>query len=372
MRIPLIPFALAACLLAGPALGAPPLEPYVIGQSLPLTGPGFPVANRVVAGARAQVERINAAGGIRGRRVELLTLDDGGDPARLAANLRTLVRQERAIAIVNCLGEAACLAAAQATRELQVPLVGPMSGARALRAPELEHVFSLRPDDVHEAGALARQLRGVGIARALLLADSAEPARAQALAEALQAAGIQLTRVQVDGQAASIETALRQVGASAPQALVLNLGHRGLDALGRLPEAAYAGAPSTVATLSSAGLTQMTRLFRDRLIGYTSVVPNPELTRLPLVRDFLRDADEFIGPEAVTFEGLEAYINLRVCAEALRRAGAHADSARLAEAIERLGTLDLGGFRLVFSRSQHHGSEFVEIGVRARDGRLLR
>jgi ABC-type branched-subunit amino acid transport system substrate-binding protein len=130
--------------------------------------------------------------------------------------------------------------------------------------------------------------------------------------------------------------------------------------------------PGTIATLSSAGLTHMTRLFPGRLIGYTSVVPNPEAPQLPVVREFLRDADAFIGPEAVTFEGLEAYLNLRLLAEALRRAGPSVDSARLAQSLEALGAFDMGGFRLRFGPDQHHGSEFVEVGLRARDGRLLR
>lgn len=125
----------------------------------------------------------------------------------------------------------------------------------------------------------------------------------------------------------------------------------------------------TVATLSSAGLTQLTRLFRDRMIGYTSVVPPLDVTRLAIVRDLQRDADAFIGPEAATFEGLEAYINLRLCTEAVRRAGPRADGQRLADAVESLGALDLGGFRLVFGRDRHHGSDYVEIGMRARDGR---
>ena len=66
-------------LRSGAAVGAAP-EAVVIGQSLPLTGTGSPVANRVQAGARAHVERVNAAGGISGRPIELVTLDDAGDP----------------------------------------------------------------------------------------------------------------------------------------------------------------------------------------------------------------------------------------------------------------------------------------------------
>jgi len=347
-------------------------EPIVIGQSLPLTGAGFPVANRVLAGARAHVERVNASGGILGRPVELMTLDDAGDPKRVAANLRTLVRQHKAALIVNCLGERACLEAAQATRELRVPLVGPMSGASALRAPDVRHVFSLRPDDAKEADALARQLASIGVSKVALLADDSEPARTEALMAALQGNGRQVTRIATDARLETIDRAFQDVAKAAPQALVMNLGNEVLDALGRLPASAFDGVPSTVATLSTAGLTQLTRLFRNRLVGYTSVVPNPEVARLPIVRELERDADAFIGPEALTFEGLESYLNLRVCTEALRRAGPRADGQRIGEAIESLGALDLGGFRLSFARERHQASDHVEIGMRSRDGKLLR
>lgn len=362
--------ALALLCAGAPARAAP--EPIVIGQSLPLTGAGFPSANRVQAGARAQVERVNASGGIAGRRIELVTLDDGGDPRRLAANLRTLVRQNNAVAIVNCLGERACLAAAQATRELHVPLVGPMSGALPLRSPDAQHIFSIRPDDAKEADALARQLQSIGVSRAVLLADGSEPLRAQALNAALQRAGLQVSSIAADERPEAMAAAFQGIAKAAPQALVLHLGNEAVQTLGLLPAAMHAGVPSTIATLSSTALTQLTRLFRDRLMGYTSVVPNPEVTHLPIVRELERDADAFIGPEALTFEGLESYLALRVCTEALRRAGGRADGRRLGEAIENLGTLDLGGVRLSFSRERHHGSEQVEIGMRARDGRLLR
>ena len=356
---------------SAPAAAQAQLQPIVIGQSLPLTGPAYPIANRIQAGAKAQVDRINASGGLRGRPIELVTLDDADDPKRLGANLRTLV-QRGAIAIVNCLGEQACDAAAAATRELNVPLIGPFSGAASLRQPSVRHVFSLRPDDAHEAQALVRQLQSTGISRVALMVDGFEPAREQALASALSTAGVQATRIGVEPRPEVIDEAFRAVAKAAPQALVLNLGPAMLDALSRSADRSREGLPPTVATLSSAGLTQVTRLFRDRLIGYTSVVPNPEISQLPLVREFERDADAYVGPEAVSFEGLASYLHLRLCVEALRRAGSKVDGPRLADAIDGLGTLNLGGFRLEFGRERHQGSDHVEIGMRSRDGKLRR
>jgi branched-chain amino acid transport system substrate-binding protein len=359
--------------LLASALSAGAAEPLVIGQSLPLSGAGYRPASRVLAGAKAQVDRVNASGGINGRRIELITLDDGGNPKRHAANLRQLVQQDKAVAIVNCLGERACLEAAQATLELQVPLIGPISGALALREPEVRHVYSLRPDDVKEAEALVRQLQSIGISRTVLMTDSSEPARTKALADALARAGVQVTRMAVDASMESIDTAFRNIATVAPQALVVNLGNEVMEILGQLSEANRKVAPTTIATLSSAGLTHLTRLFRDSVIGYTAVVPNPDLTQfqLPIVRELQRDSEAFTDGEALTFEGLESYLNLRICTEALRRAGTKLDGQRLGESIESLGSLDLGGIRLSFGRQKHHASDKVEIGIRTRDGRFL-
>lgn len=351
---------------------AMPAEPIVIGQSLPLSGSGFAVANRVLSGARAAVERFNASGGLQGRPLELVTLDDGGDTTRHAANLRTLARQHRAVALLHCLGELACLAAAEVARDLRLPLFGPLSGARALRSSAYPQVFSLRPDDDHETNALAQQLRSIGVTRALLLSDGSEPSRTAAIDLALERSNITSTRLTVSGDPGVIAAALQRLEPGAQQVLIIHLGINSLEALGRLDAARFTTIPGTIATLSSAGLTDLTRLFRGRMIGYTSVVPNPETPQLAVVREFLLDADTYIGPEAVTFEGLEAYLNLRVLGAALHRAGASVNRERLVQSLEGLGSLDLGGFRVRFGPGQHHGSMFVEVGMRARDGRLLR
>ena len=363
---------LAAALPARFAQAVPSGAPLVLGQSLPLSGPGFPIGNRVASGAKAAVDRVNGSGGINGRPLELVTLDDGGNPKRLAANVRMLAQRDGALAIVNCLGEQASIAAAEVTKKLEVLLVGPMSGAAVLRAPDVQHIFTLRPDDAHEADALANQLTSIGVSRTVLLADDSQPLRNDALAASLRRANLRITRLSADKSLESLDAALAAVGSSNPQALVLNLGETMLDALGRLPTSKRDGLPAIIATLSSSGLTQVTRMFRDRVIGFTTVVPNPELTQLQVARQLQRDAEEFVGPEAVSFEGMEAYMTVRLCVEALRQAGRSVSPQRLAQSIEKLGNIDMGGVRLSFSGERHHGSDFIEIGMRARDGRTLR
>ena len=365
---PLTLHAAPAANAAAPTGTAPPL---VLGQSLPLSGAGFAVANRIQAGTQALVGRLNAEGGVQGRPVQLVTLDDGGDPRRSAGNARQLVQQHGALALLNCLGERACLAMAPVATELGVALVGPFAGTQALRQPG-QTVFSLRPDDTREAQALLRQLQAMAVQRLSLLADGSEPARQQALTAVLRGAGLQITALPTLTDSMEPGELAAQLQREPPQALVVNLGPQALERLDAARFGQQPGLPALVITLSTAGLTQVTRVFREQMVGFISVVPNPETSQLPLARELERDADAFVGPEALSFEGMAAYLHLRVVAEALRRAGRTPTPTQLIQALEALGSWSAGGWPLRFSREQHHGSEQVEIGLRARDGRLRR
>ncbi|HET7866204.1 MAG TPA: ABC transporter substrate-binding protein, partial [Burkholderiaceae bacterium] len=344
----------------------------VLGQSLPMTGPAFPIANRVLAGAKTLVESVNAAGGVNGKLLELVTLDDGGDPRRTAENVRQLVRKHGAVAVLNCIGEQACLSAAMATSKLDVPLIGPLSGAMALRAPTWTHVFTLRVDDRREAQALLNQFKAIGANRVIFLGDGEEPERERVVADVLKAGGIALQWLRPEPGPGSIESAVRKAVQAGPDVLLMNLGPASLDTLSRADDGLFKGLPGLVASPSNSGLTQLTRLLRSLPLGFTSSVPIPEISQLPLMTEFDRDSDAFGSPEGLSFEGLAGYMHVRLCVEGLRRAGTRGGPGSLVRGIEALGEVSIGGFRARFGPQQHHGSGFVEVGLRARDGRLRR
>ena len=350
------------------AAGAQAAEPLVLAQSLPLTGAGFTVSNRIVAGASAAVDAFNRAGGVGGRTVRLVSVDDAGDAVRHAANLRRLVDEEHPVAFVNCLGEASCAAAAAVVRATQVALVGPMSGAPALRALADAPVHCIRADAALEAVALAGQLKSLGVGEVAILGERRGAARTpEILAEALRRKGLPSFIVRAD--AADMRAALQRVREAS--ALVVDLGLDGAEALGQLPPSAFDDGPKVVASLATPGLATLMKLFPGRVLGFTAVVPQPELPNSALVRNLQRDA-EALGPEAVTYEGLEAYVDTLVALEAIRRAGPQANARGVALEMARLGRLDLGGFALAFGRAGRGASEWVDIGLRARNGVLLR
>jgi len=94
----------AAATLAGP-LAAQDSRPVVLGQSVALSGPQAALAKSYRDGARMYFDRVNAAGGINGRRIELLTLDDGGQPENAFANTRRLL-DDGALVLFGYVGSA--------------------------------------------------------------------------------------------------------------------------------------------------------------------------------------------------------------------------------------------------------------------------
>src|SRR6516162_6505629 len=73
--------------------------PILIGQSGPLSGSNREFGEDIHNGANAYFERINAAGGVNGRKIELITLDDANDPKRSAENGRILVEEKSVVAL---------------------------------------------------------------------------------------------------------------------------------------------------------------------------------------------------------------------------------------------------------------------------------
>ena len=350
-------------------------EPIVIGESLPMGGADDGSSARTVAGAEAYIELVNAAGGVRGRPIKLITLDDGGDPKRHADNLRRLAQENNAVAFINCLGDASCAAAADMARQVRIPLVGPLSGAQGLSRAANPYVFRIRAPYLREAEALAKQLLAVGTLSVAIVTDSRTPSEpVQSVQEALGRSKIKSTVMVVDPNSeASFKKLMTGLGASRFQAVFLDIHADTFSQLGELKLEKRDEWPLVLTTFASGNSNSFLNAFSNRMLGSTSVVPNPELAAIPLARELQQQAERSSGGSALTYAGMESYINTRVCVEAMRRVeGNKVDAHSVLAALNALGTLDVGGFILTFSPGAPSASDWVDIVVRSRTGYLLK
>ena len=112
-----------------------------IGLTGPYTGSAAVAGQGLRAGVQIAVNEINAAGGVAGRKIELVALDDGFDIPKLVANVRRLVDDEKVYAIVGAAGSQALPGTYDFLKDRGTILWGPVTPPD----PKLPGVFILGP-----------------------------------------------------------------------------------------------------------------------------------------------------------------------------------------------------------------------------------
>src|SRR5918911_550116 len=103
-RITLSAAALIAAVVTGTAYAQTPgvsARSIIFGQSAPLSGSNAELGNDIRNGALAYFRKVNDAGGIHGRKLELVSLDDGNQVPRAEANTKQLVEEKPVFALAG-------------------------------------------------------------------------------------------------------------------------------------------------------------------------------------------------------------------------------------------------------------------------------
>jgi ABC-type branched-subunit amino acid transport system permease subunit/ABC-type branched-subunit amino acid transport system substrate-binding protein len=164
---PLVPVAAAGAGLlvialagAGTARALPGVGPgeIRIGQTVPYSGPA---SNLGVMGhaSAAYFAMVNARGGVNGRRIRLLSLDDGYSPPRTVEQTRKLVEREDVLLMFGSVGTACQLAVHRYLNAKGVPHLFLTTGASVWARPD-EHVWTMPSNLLYdtEARAFARHI----------------------------------------------------------------------------------------------------------------------------------------------------------------------------------------------------------------------
>ena len=120
MRPSLIVAAALAVGLSGPAFAQ---ESYVIGITAALTGPPASTYAPAIEALRIYLERVNAAGGINGKKVSLVIQDDSAEPSKAAANAKKLLTQDNVVLMINASLSSTYAPVVNEARSAGVPLL---------------------------------------------------------------------------------------------------------------------------------------------------------------------------------------------------------------------------------------------------------
>jgi branched-chain amino acid transport system substrate-binding protein len=131
-----------------------------LGGSYPFSGPASAYGT-IGASAKAYFDWLNAKGGVNGRKIDFVALDDGYEPARALQNARRLVEQDKVFAMFNTLGTANNIATWDYLNQAKVPQVYVATGSSAWGADVSKHPWTIgwQPDYVSEARVYASYLK---------------------------------------------------------------------------------------------------------------------------------------------------------------------------------------------------------------------
>lgn len=346
-----------------------------VGQTVALTGGAGEHGRALLTGAQAYLERVNRAGGVNGRKIVLVTLDDAADGKRAEENARVLIEQHRVVALFSGAEGGPCVAATRVASAARVPVVGCAGGSPELREPFDRFSFPVRAAHLEEFDRLLEFAAVFGRRRVAFIHSDSDTGRKH-LANVRKLAprhGVEVVLAVPLPSGASFDAAkIAEALATARVDAVLNHGSYSQYA-GIIRAARGQGSDSQFLAVNS-GAQQMVRLLEGNAKGliFAQIVPFPWFDATPVVREY-RDAMKTHAPkDEPSFSSLEGYINAKVLVEGLRRADRKLTRESLVASLEGLRGLDVGGISVSYGPDDRQGSRFVDIVVVGGNGRFVR
>ena len=355
----------------------------LLGMASPFSGANRELGRGMRAGVEAALAEVNAAGGVHGRKLRLVAVDDGYEPSRTLPAMRQLVEKDRVFAVVGNVGTPTAAAAIPYCMQQKVVFFGALSGGDVLRKePPDRYVFNVRPSYAQETSAAVHWLartRRIAPARIAVFAqeDAFGDSGWRGASEELRGLGVDpasVLRVGYRRNTAEVSEAVAALQARA----------RSVDAV--VMVATYQAAAAFIRSLRAAGLrqvvTNVSAVDSDALaeelasdgprategVFVTQIVPLPT-SRAPGVLRFQAAMAREGADARRGFVALEGWLAAEVLVEGLRRAGRELDPEKLVTALEGIRGLDVGiGARLSFSPQDHQASHQVWGTVLQPDG----
>jgi len=298
-------------------------DAILFGQVAALEGRSSALGQGMRQGILAAFAEINVRGGVHGRKLELISRDDGYDPDRSVAQTIKLIEEDQVFALIGAVGTPTTTATVPIATAKNVPFIGPFTGAAFLRAPDLHNVVNIRASYAAEAEAWIKHLTEHLHVKRIAIFYQDDSFGRDGLAGvklALEKRSMELTAEGTfERNTKAVGSALRTLKRAEPEAVVMvgtygpcaefiKLAHRsGFNPI--FVNISFVGADALAKELGKDGAG----------VIVSQVVPSPWDDSLPVVASYqhaLTAADATAKPGFVSLEG---YVVGRLVVDALKR-----------------------------------------------------
>jgi ABC-type branched-subunit amino acid transport system substrate-binding protein len=347
-------------------------DSILFGQAAALEGPSSALGQGMRQGILAAFAEINAKGGVHGRKLRLVSRDDGYDPDQSVVQTTKLIEEDKVFALIGAVGTPTTTATVPIAKARNVPFIGPFSGAAFLRAPDLHNVINIRASYAAEAEAWIKHLTEDLHIRNIAIFYQDDSFGRDGLAGvklALEKRGMELTAEGTfERNTKTVRSALRTLKRAEPEAVVM-VGTYGPCAE-FIKLAHKAGFRPTFVNISFVGANALAKELGPEGEGVivSQVVPFPWDRSVKLVAEY-QAAEMALDPQMKPeFVSLEGYLSGRLVAAALEITGPNPTRAEMLRLINDVGKFDISGNIITFGAQMRDAPAKVFLTVIQPDG----
>ncbi len=358
----------------------------VFGIAAPFSGPAKELGRGMKTGIDLAFAATNEAGGVNGRKLRLVALDDGYEPERTRSVMKELAESRSVFGFIGNVGTPTAEVAVPFTLEKKMLFFGPFTGAGLLRRdPPDRYVFNYRASYAEETAATVKYLvkvRRIPVDEIAVFAqqDGYGDAGFNGVAKMLRKynrnpertlrVGYKRNTIDVNE---AVKTLLRS--RHPVRAVVMVATYK---AAAKFIEKVKAERPdiifSNVSFVGSQALADELMTYGGRVaegVMVTQVVPLPHSKATAALR-YQELLPKYSLGERPDFVSLEGYLAASLLIEGLKRAGRNFTTETLVDALEDLRAIDLGvGATMGFGMSEHQASHKVWGTVLDANGNFL-
>lgn len=344
----------------------------VLGQAAVFEGPAASLGLGMREGLLAAFAEVNRAGGIKGRKLELVARDDGYEPKKAIEVARQLLAEDKVFALVGPVGTPTSAATQPIATEAGAPFIGAFTGAEFLREPHKPNVVNVRASYFQETETMVERLtKDLGVRRIAVFYQDDAFGRA-GLAGVQRALAKRKMELVAEGayerNTVAVKRALLDIRRGKPDAVIMVGAYKPSAAFIKL--ARELGMNPTFVNISFVGSDALAQELGADGAGVvvTQVVPFPGDVNVPLVARYqaaLKAADPKAKPGFVSLEG---YMVGRLVAAALEKIEGEPTRQGFLDAVAKSGGFDLGGAKLTYGPQNNRGMDEVFLTVIQPDG----
>ena len=338
----------------------------LFGQSAAFSGPAEALGTNMRLGIEAAFHEANEAGGVHGRMLELISLDDAYEPEAAVTNTQQLIG-DGVFALIGAVGTPTSRSATPVAAETGVPYIAPFTGAAFLRDPEWANIINLRASYAQETEEMVERLTvDLGIERIGILYQDDSYGRSgyDGVQQALARRGGEAVAVgRYTRNTSAVKAAVLDLKEGNPEAVVMIGAYQPMAEF--IKWARILGMDSLFLNVSFVGSNALAQELGPDGVGVlvTQVVPFPEDDSLAVVAAYHRALAAYAPDASPGFVSLEGYLAGRLAIAGLEKCGRDLDRACFLSSLLETGRLEIEGFSLQYGADDNQGSDKVFLTV---------